>query len=209
MSTINKYITTNFQFLSGNLNPAEGLAQLQDDCYGVIQDVQERPIALVIPEDLQKVASEGVPSLLQAKASLPPTIVVGCGVEMQDFADSKAKIVLLREADARGAVVLNDEGVIGVLPVQAFRDYLRKEYNLFGGELGWGSSVEDTRLPGSLRPPTYLEICQECWHVNRLNQREWQKLERLRYNPDPKVQQELPMCQNPEVPPHRLKLNLN
>lgn len=206
MSTINKYITTNFQFLSDNLNPAEGLAQLQDDCYGVIQNVQKRPIALVIAEDLQKAASEGVPSLLQTKAILPTTIVVGCAVEMQDFADSKAKRVLLREADARGAVVLNDEGVIGVLPVQAFRNYLKREYELLGGELGSGSSVGDTILFGPLMPPIYLEICRQCWHINKFNQDEWQQLERLRHNPDPNLQQQLPMCQNRDVPSHPLKL---
>lgn len=209
MSTVEKYITKNIQFLSGDLSPAEGLAQLQNDCYGVIQDVQGRPIALVIPEDLQKVASEGVPSLLQAKASLPPTIVIGCAVEMQDFADSKAKRVLLREADARGAVVLNDEGVIGVLPVQAFRDYLKTEYQLLGGELGLSAYITDTELAGSHKQTTWMEICTECWYVNEFNEKQWTQLKRIVQNPDSQVRQQLPNCQNPDQPPHPLKLDLD
>lgn len=209
MSTIENYITKNIRFLSGDLSPAEGLAQLQNDCYGVIQDVQGRPIALVIPEDLQKVVSEGVPSLLQAKASLPPTIVVGRAVEMQDFADSKAKRVLLREPDARGAVVLNNEGVIGLLSVQAFRDFLKTEYRLFGGELGLSPHIPDAGLPGCLQPPTWMEICTECWYVNEFREKQWTKLKRILQNPDSQVRQQLPNCQNPDEPPHPLKLDLD
>ncbi len=209
MSNVEKYITNNFQFLSGNLSPEEGLAKLQDNCYGVIQDVQGRPIALVIPEDLQKAASERVPSLLQAKAIVPPTIVVGCAVKMQDFANSKAKRVLLRKPNARGAVVLNDEGVIGVLPVQAFRDYLRTEYQLLGGELGLSANITDTELAGSLKQTTWMEICTECWYVNEFNEKQWTKLKRIVQNPDSQVRQQLPNCQNPDEPPHPLKLDLD
>ncbi len=203
MSTIEKHMTENFQLLSGNLSPAEAIAQLQEGYYGIAIDDNEKPFAIFLPEDLQKVDGIGAVSLLNAKVSLPPTIVVGCSVEMEEFASSSAKRVLIREKEARGAIVIDDSKPVGVLTIPQFQAYLGSgEYVIGGGELGdsvKGNIVNNLGLStlwGQHRQTTWVEICTVCSSLNYFTEDEWKKMKQNLNNPNPTVQQQMPTCQN-------------
>jgi hypothetical protein len=207
MSTIETYMTDNFQLLSGNLSPAEALAQLNDGYYGIAINANEKPFALFTAEDLEEVASTGADSLLRVKASLPPTIVVGGAIQMEEFAGSGAKRTLVRNEKARGAIIINDSGTVGgVLAVPQFQVYLKSgQYVKRGGELGEANSgnavnLQASALWGKHKQTTWLEICTVCWHTNEFTDDEWKVLQRIINNPDPVAQQQMPQCQNTAFP---------
>jgi len=183
-------MTTAFALMAGTVAPAEAREQLAAGNYGVVLDQSGTPMALVVVEDLERAVSRGAPSLLHPSANLPPTVVVGSEVQMQQLVESGA--MTLFDAGAPGAVVLGDEGVIGVLPVEAVDEYLGGgEYELPTRTMGPSAKAGDTGLGGSHQTPVGKVTCAECGFVNTLSFLD---------------EENLPDCQNPEKPTHTLRL---
>lgn len=192
MSQIENYINENFQLLAGDLSPAKALCELVTDNYGVVVNQLQKPVALVIADDLKQAANQGATSLLDIEAGFPPTIIVGHQVNMQDLVKSKVRITLNKET--RGAIVINDDTVVGILAVTTVREYLGSgEYQQQGKTMGDIGAVGETALAGRHQPPKCLVQCAECGYVNELSFLDRRKL---------------PTCQNddPNVPTHKLKL---
>ncbi|NET02850.1 MAG: hypothetical protein F6K61_20325 [Sphaerospermopsis sp. SIO1G1] len=213
MTNVREYINRNkFQILPGNLSPQNAISQLSEGNYGIAIDNFQRPFAVFVPEDLQKIEIANAVSLLHAKIHLPPTITVGSAIKMQDFASSNAKRILIRDSNCRGAIVINnDNGIAGILSLPQLKAYLgSSEYKKSAGELS-ENTQPGSMLWGSHKQTTWLEICMECWHVNEFTETEWKEITKIINNPDPNPPQQLPNCQNndPKVQPHPFKLNPN
>jgi hypothetical protein len=187
---IKERITRNFDILTGELTPSEAREQLAAGNYGIILDQDGVVVALIAAEDLEQAAGCGAPSLLSPLAGLPPTVLVGSEIEMQELADSEA--MTLFDASARGAVVFDDEGrIVGILPVETVDEYLGGgEYMPSHETMGPSASV-DAGLGGPHQTSLGKAICAECGFVNTLTY-----LDR----------EHLPVCQNPGKPTHTLKL---
>jgi hypothetical protein len=182
MNMIKDYITQDFDLLAGTLTPTEAIAQLKKN-YGIVVDENNKPIALVVAEDLERSANNGASSLLHPQSRLRPTILVGCEVKMQDLADSP-----------RMTLALDDEGqAVGVLPVEALNKYVDStpvEQTI--DELSLSASGGDSGLPGALQIPDGTVVCAACGHLNKVTYL------------DPEY---LPTCKNPNPPSHTLKLS--
>jgi hypothetical protein len=193
MKLIKDYITQDFDLLDGNLTPTKAIAKLKNN-YGIVVDENNKPLALVIAEDLKRSANSGATSLLHPKSGLPPTVLVGCEVKMQDLADQA--VMTLFKVGARGAIALDDEEkVVGVLPVEALNQYLEStpvERTI--GELALSGAAGDTGLAGSHQLPVGTVKCAEpgCGYQNKVPF----------LDPD-----YLPTCKNPNLPSHTLKLS--
>ena len=191
MNLIKDYITQDFDLLDGNLTPTKAITQLKNN-YGVVVHENNKPITLVVVEDLKRAASCGAFSLLHPKSSLPPTVFVGCEVKMQDLAD-RAVMTLFKQG-ARGAIALDDEEkVVGVLSVEALNQYLDSapvERTI--RELALSGAAGDTGLAGSHQLPVGTVICATCGYLNKV----------AFLDPD-----YLPTCKNPNPPSHTMKLS--
>ena len=192
MNIIKDYITQDFDLLPGTLTPTKAIAQLKENNYGIVVDESNKPIALVVAEDIERSANNGASSLLHPQSRLRPTILVGCQVKMQDLADSPRKTLF--NVGARGAIALDDEEkVVGVLPVETFNQYVDSmpvESKI--DELSLSASGGDSGLPGALQIPDGTVVCAACGHLNKVTYL------------DPEY---LPTCKNPNPPSHTLKLS--
>ncbi len=191
MNMIKDYITQDFGLLDGNLTPTKVIDELKKN-YGIVVDESNKPIALVVAEDLERAANSGASSLLHPKSGLPPTVFVGCEVKMQDLA--KQEVQTLFKVGARGAIALDDEEkVVGVLPVEALNQYLDSaSVERTIGELTLSGAAGDTELAGSHQLPVGRVICATCGYRNKVPF----------LDPD-----FLPTCKNPNPPSHTMKLS--
>ena len=153
-------------------------------------------VKAVSPEDLEEAGRHGAPSLLSPLTGLPATLVVGSEVEMQRLADSEA--LTLFDIGALGAVVVDDEGVAGILPIEAVDEYLGSgAYKPAPEVMGPTAKGGDTGLGGKHQTPEGFVICVAtvddalCGHVN--------KVAFLDKN-------HLPICQNPNLQSHTLQI---
>jgi hypothetical protein len=190
MNKVEQYTTKNFYLLPDSLNLKDALVELQVGNYGVVVNELQKPLALVVAEDLEQASIEGAITLIDAMASFPIAVTVGCKVDMQEVVKSELIEVIAEEA--RGAIVIDDETIFGILPVEAVGDYLGSgEYQQQGKTMGDIGAVGDTGLGGRHQPPKCLVKCSECGYLNELSFLDRRKL---------------PTCQNPDVPTHKLKL---
>lgn len=187
---IKEYIKTNFDLLPKTLTPTEAITQLKENNYGIVVDENNKPIALVIAEDLERAANNSASSLLHPKSGLPPTVFVGCEVKMQDVAQPEVKTLF--DVGARGAIALDDEEkVVGVVTVEALNQYWDSVERTIT-ELAPSGSAGDSGLAGSHQLPVGTVICAVCGHLNKVPF----------LDPD-----YLPTCKNPNQPSHTLQLS--
>lgn len=193
---IRERMTDAFVLLPGILKPSEATEQLAAGYYGVILDRDDTPVALIVFEDLKRATTRGAPSLLGPAAGLPPTVIAGGEVQMETLVESGA--LTLFDVGAQGAVVLDDEGVVGVLPVEVVEEYLGTgEYELPTKTMGPSAAIGDTGLGGAHQTPLGSVVCialvetKRCGYVNKLAFLD---------------EAHMPMCQNPDLSPHKLDI---
>jgi hypothetical protein len=180
-----------FQLIAGTLSPAEALVELVTE-YGVVLDEHSKPVALVTADDLEQAANQGISSLLDTKVGFPPTIIVGRQVDMQDLRNLKS--LTERYEEIRGVIVIDDNRVVGILPITTVRNHLKNlDYNRDFELRGNGSSTAgDTVLSGGYK--SSLKIVYTCLQCGFKNKRDYVEPD----NP--------PDCQNSNEHPHKLKL---
>jgi hypothetical protein len=193
---VRERMSKSFVLLPGTLAPPDALQQLEAAQYGVVLDPSGAPVGLVLAEDLKEASRHGAPSLLSPLACLPATLVVGSEVEMQRLADSEA--LTLFDIGALGAVVVDDEGVAGILPIETVDEYLGSgAYKPAPEVMGPTAKGGDAGLGGKHQTPEGFVICvatvddAPCGHVN--------KVAFLDKN-------HLPVCQNPNLQSHTLQI---
>jgi hypothetical protein len=126
-------------------------------------DEHSKPVALVTVDDLKQAANQGASSLLDTKVGFPPTITVGCQVDMQDLVTWKDLIEWYEKI--RGVIVIDDSGVFGILAVTTVRNYLKsnylknRDYELRGDRSGAAGA---SSLSGSRQPSKMVSKCSVC-----------------------------------------------
>jgi hypothetical protein len=194
MNWIQDHITKDkyLPLLAGILSPAEAV-KLVPDNYCVVLDEHSEPVALVTADDLKQAANQGISSLLDIKVEFSPTIsIIGYQVDMQDLMNLKS--LTERYEEIRGVVVIDDNRVVGILPITTVRNHLKNlDYNRDYELRGNGSSTAgDNVLSGAYK--SSLKIVYTCLECGFKNKRGYVEPD----NP--------PDCQNSNKPPHKLKL---
>ncbi|NMF66133.1 hypothetical protein [Brasilonema octagenarum] len=173
MSLTQDHMIKDFQLLAGTLSPAEALVELVTE-YGVVLDEHSKPVALVTADDLEQAANQGISSLLDTKIGFPATIIVGCQV-MQDLV--KWEGFIDRYERIRGVIIIDDNGVFGILAITTVRNYLNtlknRDYELRGDRSG---AAGDSGLPGRHQSSKMVLKCGECGFVNELSYIDYKKL---------------------------------
>jgi hypothetical protein len=194
MGKIKEYMSKHFQIINTNLDLPQAIEKLSGETYGVIQDDKESQ-ALILIDDLQQAASNGVSSIMDLLKTLPPAIIVGHELEMQQLANSS--VMTLFDVGAKGAIVLGNQGVVGVLPVEIIDEFIGSgKYKPLENVLGddnTAKGITDGILGGDYQTPAGIKICAYpgCSHPNVLAD----------FDPDYP-----PQCKNPHLPPHPLQL---
>jgi len=185
----NRMIKT-FATLPETLSPVEVGSILQPGTFGVVLGKDGQPIALVTAGDVKKAVDSGASRLDHPSAGLPPAIITGGEMEIQILARSDA--VTLFDIGARGAVVMENNEITGVLPADAFTEYIRRgEISPVRAKKGY-AAVVDTGLGGSHQVPLGRIRCFECGFVNTVSFID---------------ENNLPPCKNPNLSSHTLALH--
>lgn len=190
-------MTKAFTLLPATLTPGAARQQLPENHYGVITDAQGAPVALVTAHDLQQADQQPAQSLLHTTTHLPPALLLGCKTEMKSLAESETFDWVV-EYSVHGAILLDDQGVVGVLPIAAIDEYLGSgEYGLPSKTMaGPSAKLGDSMLGGSHQTPLAVVLCIAsvnhipCGYLNRLTF----------FDPH-----HPPPCQNPASAPHTLE----
>jgi hypothetical protein len=163
----------NFQILSGMLSPKEAMSRLSGSDYGVILDERDTPVALVTMYDLKLADRRDAPSLLARRNRLPPTVVAGCDIEMNDLVGSRATSSFCM--GAYGVVLVGVDGVVGVLPVDAVDEHVEENKLTYGYMISAAPEIGATRggyiPPGQSGPhttPLITVVCTKCSYQNVL-----------------------------------------
>ena len=187
-------MTTAFLLLQGDLSPA-ATSHLAVGTYGVILDTDSTPVALVTDEDFEQTLAHNAPTLLHLDAILPPTVLVGSEIDMNVLVNSD--VMALFNLGARGAIVIDDEGVAGVLPVEAVDAFLGGgEYHPTSKTMGeggdQGGKLAGAGLAGKFQTPLAELKCLVCGYINRIAELD---------------EEFMPTCANPKGPTHTLKIH--
>ena len=134
--------------------------------------------------------------LLHPLAGLAPIVIVGEQIEMQKLVESDS--ITLFNAGARGAIVTDDEGIVGVLPSQIIDDFLGSGESLPPiNTMNYSFLTGDSSLAGRYRTPKGYVQCVAvidsfpCGYTNNVVFFDASKL---------------PRCKNPSLPEHTLTL---
>ena len=190
-------------FESGMLLP-EASSELQrlPQSYAVIIDEVSQPLGLVDSRDLEQALNMSSEvgterTLAEAGVWLPPLLTLPEGVRLRRTAPT-FKVPQIARA-ARGVVVLNENGIVGVLPQQSIPAYVRSMgagtgLRTFSGVSGASSGTGGLRLAGKTDTPPARVVCCLCNTRNSLH---------VQVYP-------LPWCRNDTRPvpgPHRIDLS--
>lgn len=179
-----------FTILPESLAPMEANSELPVGNYGVVLDSKGLPVALVASEDMERAADRSVPVLKDPSSGLPPTIIVGSEVEIQLLVQSEA--LTLFSVGARGAVVMENREVVGILPKIIITKYIRKsESTATTKSMRTAPGIVDTELGGSFTAPLGRIRCSGCGFTNTVAFIDGDNL---------------PQCQNLAKPSHTLIL---
>jgi hypothetical protein len=196
MGKINEYMSNNFQVINTTLNLQQAIDELPRATYAVLHDGTE-PKALIFSDDLHQAANNGISSIANLLQQLPPTVVVGSEIPMNQLANSS--VMTLFDVGAKGAIVLGKQGVVGILPVEIIDQFIGSgNYQPLENVLGDNNSITtrsitDGILGGDYQTPTGIKICAYpgCSYPNVLAD----------FDPDYP-----PQCKNPHLTPHSLQL---
>jgi predicted transcriptional regulator len=162
ISTVRDRIVTEFIQLDINEKVANAYAALKNrtDLVGVVSD-EGRPITLVTHTDLEKQqANSPEQRLSDLKSKLPPGIVISPDMTLEAFVNSSEFTAL--DDGAHGAIVTDQDQVVGILSEDAIDDYLAQEYESVIRTKG------DTVLAGSIVTGRVIIYCDEFGHRNEI-----------------------------------------
>lgn len=181
---ITERVSHEFEELGENVTVGEARSKLVTG-YGIVWDDNDHPVTLIIPNDLAGLNEKLV--LAEVAGQLPPVIIVTAIETMEAFVQSPAFTAF--SIGARGAIVYENEQVIGILTDEAITRYLRDEFEPAGEIKGFPT---DTTLPGNITDKPLIMYCDEFNHRNEL----------AYYN-----RRKPPKCQVEEPYPHLIRKN--
>jgi hypothetical protein len=181
---INNRTSHEFSELGKNVTVAEARAKLVTG-YGIVWDDNGLPITIIKLDDL--VSFDEKQPLADIAGQLPPVIIVTAIETMEAFVQNPTFTAF--SIGARGAIVYENEQVIGILTDETITRYLRDEFEPAGEIKGFPT---DTTLPGNITDKPLIMYCDEFNHRNEL----------AYYN-----RRKPPKCQVKEPFPHFIRKN--
>lgn len=160
--TIRKQTTKEFMQLSASDSLAKAQQQLGGRL-GIIVDEEGKPVTMVALSDLQKLEAPGDTLLAQLFSRLPPGIVTAADVKLEDFVGGTEITAL--NAGARGAMVYDKTGLVGVLTTDAIDRYIAEEFEPVGRTRGLDSILG---LAGDIVTKPIILYCITYNHRNEL-----------------------------------------
>ena len=196
-----------FPVIPQSATPSDALAICGPHRLAVIVDEDRFPVALMVRTDLKSAEEQGVGSLADRAARLPPSVVTHETVQIDEI--FSYNVLPAFAVGARGVIFVSDQGrAVGVWSLDEMlrhltdmrssavaNGHLLKVFTdyLFSREPALKIDLLSGILPvcGGSRRTEILLRCPRCGYLNR-----------LRFL-DPNA---LPTCQNPEQPSHQLTL---
>lgn len=189
--TAHDRMTDAYMLLSDQLPLDAAARELQSSSkpYGVLIDRAGTAQGLVTAESLERALKHvneehSQRALAETRRWLPPLLTTRAETPLAVIV-AQSRISLLRYG-VEGKVVIDEQGVVGVLSREAIANYLAFEYQPTGRLAG-------STLPGVIITPPVLMICAVCSYPNDID------------DIDPDV---LPPCQNPAPPMGQHQLGL-
>jgi hypothetical protein len=184
-------LDTSFVHIRSWEDPGQARLRLSGEMFGVVEDASGSPIGVVSGQDLDLMVSRGVSSLEDRDASVSPTVVIGASFDLDALC--KSEVSSLFYGSSKAAVVINDAGIVGIVPAEVVRSYRKA---LFGEDAGpspsgTGLVFGDQALGGDYQTPTGRGKCRACGYPNSV----------ISFNPYRPGK-----CVNPEPPEHDLVL---
>lgn len=161
--TIRDRMTTEFVQLSLNQSLTSAQVAMQDKpgLLGIILDGENHPVTIVALESLDGEKEKHPDQPLAILVSkLPPGIVVPADMTLEAFVSDSAFTAL--DEGAHGAIVTDQDKVIGILTEDTIDNYLAQEFE---------SSIRtkgDSDLAGSIVTGLVVIYCEEFDHRNEL-----------------------------------------
>lgn len=112
-------MTQSFFLTRESTSIAEARSELLNHNYLVVTSNEGLPLTVVTIADLAG-AHQG--DLTAYLPKLPPTVIIGCDLDVSAIHDAPMQYLLKEQT--RGATLLDDLGIVGVVPVEAIRVYL-------------------------------------------------------------------------------------
>jgi predicted transcriptional regulator len=159
--TVRDRMTTSFIKLDSDEKVVGAYAALQGQAGQVGVVLHEgQPVTVITHTDLEQ--QLGVPDqrLSDMLAKLPPGIIADPDTTLETFVNSSEFTAL--DEGARGAIVMDQGQVVGILSEKTIDGYLAQEYESLIRTKG------DTGLDGSIVTPRVIKYCDEFGHRNEL-----------------------------------------
>jgi hypothetical protein len=131
-------------------------------CPGVVFD-GEKPVTIIGPEDLEFPEKPGAGNVADVIAQLPPGIIVPSSLALDAFAGTGVFSALT--LGAHGAVVIDEEKVVGILPASSVDDALPF---ITLGDVTRSTTMPDSGLAGAILTGKVVLYCEAFGHRNEL-----------------------------------------
>lgn len=131
--------------------------------FGVIVDDEQKPVTMVSPTDLERIDAPGNVPLHELFAQLPPGLVTAANANLDDFVNGLEITAL--DIGARGVMVYDETGLVGILASQTIDQYIAEEYKPVGQIRAIKSLVS---LAGDIVTKPIIMYCTDYNHRNEL-----------------------------------------
>lgn len=119
---LKELMSEKFSLVGESASIAEARAKLSTDDYLVVTTDEGLPVTVITEADLP---ATGRGKLKTHISTLPVTVIMGCDLDISTLTAAPAAKCLLRKG-MRGATLLDEQGVVGVLPAKAIRSHIKE-----------------------------------------------------------------------------------
>jgi hypothetical protein len=119
---LKELMTENFSLIRESSSIEEARSKLSSDEYLVVTNAEGMPLTVITIADLPATDHGG---LTECIPKLPPTVIIGCDMNMSSIGKSPTRYLFRKST--RGAALLGERGVVGIVPAKVIRSYLKQE----------------------------------------------------------------------------------
>ncbi len=114
-------MTEKFSLIGESSSIEEARSQLLTDDYLVVTSNEGLPLTVIMKADLPGTGHGGLRGYLP---KLPPTVIIGCDMNVSSIHDAPTGYLFKKKT--RGAALLGERTIVGVVPTTVIRSYLRE-----------------------------------------------------------------------------------
>ncbi len=118
---LRELMTENFSLIGESSSIDKARSQLSSDDFLVVTSNEGLPLTVITKADLP---STGRGSLREHIPKLPPTIIIGCDMHVSSIHNAPTRYLFKNKT--RGAALLGERAVVGIVPTTVIRSYLKE-----------------------------------------------------------------------------------